>query len=314
MKSNTKNPTLTMLAVSAALACTAWTFTREAESKFVGWIRGSKCDVLIRTGLHGSPIALSKNQAALRRLRKGQWVKASGPGDITVVAYGREIRVTPAKGWFEIRDDPKQGRDAFVDFPGQRVIRGTDDISKEEKIWRAMSLIDLANPKTSNSLKVEMRIVAVDDHDRPRNDAKKIGEKLALKVEDSFHVDVKNEGSVPVYINLMDIDAEGTVICQWPDSPKTQHPIMPKSGWIHLRRGFTLGPPEGPEHFKVIATTKPIDLSMLQTKGAVSNNGEVPPIDDPLIYLMRAASLSAVIQKPGQWSTAHSEILVRSEG
>jgi len=172
--------------------------------------------------------------------------------------------------------------------------------------------MDLRNSASSLGIKVGLRIVPTNDNGKPIADVVRLDGRLVLKPEDSISIELNNESSVPLYINLLSIDSESTVIRFSPEGDRSHRPLSPKSGWSVFGKQIKIGPVEGVAHFKVVASTKPLDLSALETRGAVSHVGEVPLNKDPLVYLVQAASLSSGAPNPGQWATAQVDILVRS--
>lgn len=257
---------------------------------FAGWIRQASGSVQVRSA-GTDVVSIDAKHARGLRLFAGQEVK----GTATLLIYGHQFDLKAAKGWYLVPDDAKKappGRDIYAKY----ILRAgrTRNDRLNEQLWQAITISELANP-TSN-YQVQIRVTPV---------------KKSYRVGDRIAVKVKNDSPRPLYFSVMDIDCEGHVARIIPRT-EDPRPVKAKSGWTRIGNSFLLALPagwkQGTEQFKVVATEKPIDLSIFDTDNLSRHIEVLDPDLDPLQYLMRTLGSQA---DPGQWTTALAEFTIR---
>lgn len=91
---------------------------------------------------------------------------------------------------------------------------------------------------------------------------------LNLKTTDTFHIMVKNKGSLGAYFNILDIMSDGSVGVLFPIYKENQSPTtyyIEKGKTLILERYISLSPPYGTEIFKLFATSEPVNMASIET-------------------------------------------------
>ena len=95
-----------------------------------------------------------------------------------------------------------------------------------------------------------------------------------LKVGDSFHIIVINNGIKPAYFTIFDIQPDNISKIIVPNESQTpeEFRILPDQK-LFIKDPWEIGPPLGNEVFKLIASDKPMDLrSVFGTRGGIEQS------------------------------------------
>ncbi|MBK6543913.1 MAG: caspase family protein [Saprospiraceae bacterium] len=95
-----------------------------------------------------------------------------------------------------------------------------------------------------------------------------------MRVEDQFKIQVINDGIKPAYFNLIDIQPDNmyTILLPDPNQTAEEMRILPNQKKL-LPLVFVVWPPRGNELFKLVASSKPLDLrSAYGTRGNKNQN------------------------------------------
>ena len=199
-----------------------------------------------------------------------------------------------------------------------------------EARWRFVKDLDNRDPNSLIGVKiriipVEVEPVSAEDKDPTRVrwvrdlDPAAIrtdGGQYVLKIGQYIRVELLNTGENPVYVTLLDLDAEGRINALWP-ALKTDNNKLPVSReWQKLSRRGRPAPilvtkPTGTEIFKAIATLDQTDFSSLVSK-AGDRGLETREARSPLGRLLRSAALGRSTRStsttedpdPANWATA----------
>ncbi len=212
-----------------------------------------------------------------------------------------------------------------------------DALVKEAR-WQFINR--LTNTDSASTVKVEMRLVAVelqrDADNKYRRDARgnavvardikafAPGEPLRLNTGDTLMIEIKNTGDVPAYVTVLDLRENGAI------APLYPYPGVPiqenrfdvrtdqngKNIWQRIPMPFVFvldrsapDKPEEMEVFKAVATSTKADFSSLLQE-ANKRGGEAPPpeAESPIGALLNAAALgkraAPVLVDPRNWFTA----------
>jgi len=254
----------------------------------------------------------------------GETVRAGKPAEATLLVYGKEVLLKSGAA-YEIGPPPRNtpsrntGRSVLDRFTsiagGQRAGTALD------LVWRAIFLSELAND-ASPSVRVEMRLVPVkirltdgrrlepDGILGDRTDVRNENGEYTLHVGDAVMVEVRNEGSRPVYLSLIDIDGGGTISHIFPGAGEapTFLPLKQASGWQRMPYpyAFVINEPAGREVFKLIATARETDITPLDSRSSAAkpevDAGEKRPGENALAYLLRTTGVPSATT--GDWNTA----------
>jgi len=278
---------------------------QQSRPAFAGWIRNSSCSVLIRRQAGGKPASLSALQAKAYRLYAGQAVKVLGAGVAHLLIYGHEMPLKLQSGWYAVptdADKAPRGQDVYLKFTSRAGLpRG--EMPKPERVWQAISLMDLINPSPASKVKIRGRVVRDAPADRD------LMMPLTLRRGDHFWFEVANDGDAPVYVSVIDIDCSAAV-----DLAVPQNRVGAHSGWKRcgemMSADVPIGFKEGIERFRFIATTNPVDLSSLAAPIGQNPDVDFVPTDDPLQNFIR---LSSGRRATGlsDWGVAPFECLIK---
>jgi hypothetical protein len=105
---------------------------------------------------------------------------------------------------------------------------------------------------------------------------------MAFKVGDKFRLNIVNKSDQKrLYYTILDIQPDNKVNVLIPgtnDRPEDFN--IPQQETIKLDRIYTVGPPEGTEMLKIIASDVPVDLrSMVVTRGAGTRGKPQSPFE-----------------------------------
>lgn len=105
---------------------------------------------------------------------------------------------------------------------------------------------------------------------------------LHFQKNDKFKIRVTNNGEKAAYFTIIDIQPNNEFTIIVPDKDETPSEFRVGAGQtVEVPKRFGIGPPEGLETFKLIASEKPVDLRpMAQTRGVATRaNTQLNPLE-----------------------------------
>lgn len=299
------------IVLMSAGALSPWTGREAQGGGFAGWIRYSDCPVVVRNA-DGTSHPLSVAQAKSHQLFVGQSLISKGPGNATLLIYGHQKKLAPSL-WYPIPGDKSQAPDG-EDIYGMYTARGgmsRGEPPSPQNIWRAVSLSDLEGKSQEGDLRINIRLVH--QNGDVANDEKgsnmlsfRPGEKATLLVE--------NVSEMPVHLQVLDIDFAANVVILPTQNASHDFALPPRSGWQRFPCKISMSVPAGYsggiEHFRAIASDRPIDLSALETKNAAMPEETETDSGDPLFNLILAAGGHLDASTWPNWSVAGLEFRV----
>jgi len=263
---------------------------------FAGWIRRSTGAVEFTHGAGPSNGGIPASSTTGQRLYAGQKIHVIR-GVATLLIYGRQFDLTPAKGWYTIPNDARKkppGSDIYAKYISRAGRTRGDEMA--EQLWVALTLADLTSWRSLADHPAHIRLV-------PAKTRYRVGERISIEVE--------NAGDAPFHMAVLDIDCEGKVT----PLVKEQKLIPAHSGWTRIGGTFALGLPagwkEGTEQLKFLATQNRIDLAGFDpdNRTRFEPEAEIDLHSDPLAYLLRTLNGDGT-PSPGSWTTVISTFTI----
>jgi len=118
----------------------------------------------------------------------------------------------------------------------------------------------------------------VEDKELSLNEIMNISNQLEFKEGSAFKLTIKSDGYNKAYYQIIDIQPDNKINILIPtERNKPSDYIIYPGEEIELNEIFVIGKPYGKEMFKLIATSEPIDLSLIvQTRGQKQSETESP--------------------------------------
>jgi hypothetical protein len=299
---------LCVLGILACSATTAPVVDRGTGPTFSGWIRSSTSSVMLRRG--GQTVKIGKNSAASRKLYALDELKVADKGTARLVIFGRDVQVPPGT-WYRVPEASRDRGDSsvyskYITLAGRN--RGED---ADEVFWRAISLSELRNPEAASRIEVDVRMKEITPSGSRLLKPSSSG-NYRLPVGSRIVIEMRNRSSVPAFLNLMDIDPSGEVALIANSFENSQRSIPPHSKWLKVSGEFQLELPDergsGVELLKAIVTSKPIDLTALQTRDIETSSEKLLVDKTQLGYLARIASGGNQTVNIPKWNAASLSI------
>lgn len=202
-----------------------------------------------------------------------------------------------------------------------------------EREWQLLTVrsLERGDPRLAVDLRIVPIEVEVDPQTRKfvryladKSPVYDKGGQLTLQNGSYFRVDVRNSGTLPVYVTILNLTSAREVMQIWPPPS----PGQAESGnyleaaredrpaeW-KLIQYYEVAPPLGLESFMVIGTTKPTDFSPLlpsPTRSAGSR-GKESPLTRRLRALQPTRSRGfdePLLDVPPDWATSTASFLIR---
>lgn len=183
-----------------------------------------------------------------------------------------EISCDPNGGIVAVTDD---GRKLLaLDLAGDAKAKQTQleqlrRSMRKECIWR--HLRDLKNENSNLNVTMTITPGEVKEWDSSGKNPKTVVEKpaasgpLSLKENDAYKIKIKNDSDVEVYVNVFNVQPDGTISALFPNLEsglKNYTPIGPKKEWS-VPGWVVVGKPFGIDNIKLVATTKEADFTPL---------------------------------------------------
>ena len=302
---------LLLLSSSLCLIASAES-VRQGDAPLAGWLKSCTGTVKVRYTNGGDKMYAPGKYC--RKLHVGDKVQVTGSGVGTLIIYNREVTIKATPKMIPIparAERSEEGIDVLKKYFDRAGVERKGEITQED-LWRAINLFELENPKKS-LVNVRMRLVPVGGNGLPLAKVPMVSSFMSLKHGDEFFLDIDNDSDMPVYATVMDTDCSVGVDRISPPSTEGQYPI-PAHSHVRLPSRFFVELPdefrEGTEKLVLVASQKPIDLSILRTKDLKAQPDFESSSNDPLINLMQTAMASADIATPGDWNVSKVEFFV----
>ena len=291
------------------------------NGSFAGWIKSGSCGITIRRKDRDLP-KIPINKLAAVRVYVGDHVKPeSASKPVNYVLYGMEFS---EPGDFTIPERPRSADRGRLALNRWFVIGGgkapdwqlppIDQLTDPILAYHVMNVVELPESPYRN-LKLGLSLVT--------------GKRKPIVPASSSHPDaehierdtqctlvVSNPNSVPIYVSVLDVRSD-------PLSVKVVYPII-FSGAQALPAHFS-GPIQailpiqgsrGVEEFRVIASTQPINLKILETSPEVLHEESIgyrPDLaasDDALMAVIGEISANPALKPLGQWISEKIDVAV----
>jgi hypothetical protein len=197
---------------------------------------------------------------------------------------------------------------------------------ESEVRWRYIQGLENKNPRSQIAIDIRAVPVEVLERDQsqdhlPIKVAKKApmingSKKLMLQDQDCFMLEVRNSGHIPAFINVLDLQPDGSVSLLYPN-PKFKvlidESVRPDGQWypIPLPYVIQISGPFGLERLKVIATSKPADFNGIADSSRNRDVKDMNPIEK-LFMLTSGSRGEPASPAPTDWATGGVEIETRS--
>ena len=165
--------------------------------------------------------------------------------------------------------------------------------------WRTVN--DLHNPDGNQVPPIEVKYVPCEIDKTTKRVIRDLpltysaGNQLEVQVGTALYAMVRNMGTKPAYVTILDLQSDGIVNAMWPAAGEQTSNVVPPDQMWHKTLAFAddhtpvyaiIGPPIGPESVRVIATLEPSNFSFLDN---TSRSRGVGPTD-PLSRLLNQAA------------------------
>jgi Caspase domain/Domain of unknown function (DUF4384) len=264
--------------------------------------------------------------------------------DVRARREGRDwVLERPSKEAHEVLGSPGPARETPAAPAGGLVltrVRDDGDVAAGLRTalvgeWRYQFLarrLKKVDPEGALDIEVKLLPWVVEENDQgekvsvgPRDEREPEGQ-VVLRPGDYVAVFVRNIGTEPVYVTVLDLGTDGSIKLLFPpqDAPPIAEyapaRVMPGKGWERLRgQVVQLEKPPGQELFKVIATKQPADFSGFLyippgAKGKGDEFEKIPAKYQPLGLLMdnvMAGRKGNPVSTAVDWCTAEGVVEVR---
>lgn len=194
-----------------------------------------------------------------------------------------------------------------------------------EARWQVVKSLENTDP----DIAIELRLVPVEVklneagyvvsvlRDKPGAQRLTGGGNVVLEEGEHVMLEVRNVGSEPAYVTVLDLRPDAKIGPLWPHPRAQGDNFVPNDGqWHRVKEPFIfrIEPPAGLETFKAIATREPTDFSPLldpelATRGTTPKdqkglNAERSPLGRILRAAQQGKRAGLAVEPPRAWATA----------